>query len=70
MKNHIYNFLGGAIPCFTLLQIPPDPTNANPISQALKAIVSIIIGVLGSLITNWLNKKLQAKKEANSQINK
>jgi hypothetical protein len=50
------------LPCFAMLHIT-NSTAINPtIAEAIKAVVSIVVGCLGAVLTNWLNNWLKKHK--------
>lgn len=58
MKNTIINFCGGSLLGFVTLQAQ------SPISgldDALKAVITIVAGIVGSVITYFLNKWILKK---------
>jgi hypothetical protein len=59
MKNHFVNFVGGAVPCYAVMSTTPVVGIDPAIAEAIKAIVSLVVGVVGALVTNLINKWLQ-----------
>lgn len=59
MRNFFINFCGASLPAWISLQVqPPVPDY----SEAVKAIVSLVVGLLGAILTNWINRKLSKRR--------
>jgi putative effector of murein hydrolase len=63
MKNHILNFAGGSVLGFITLEAQ---TPIPGLDDALKAVITIVAGIVGSVITHFLNKWLFKKNNSNT----
>ena len=58
MKDHVLHFFGGSILGFVTLEAQsPIPG----VDDAIKAVITIVAGVIGSIVTYYLNKWLTKK---------
>ena len=58
MKNNILHFFGGSLLGFVTLEAQ---TPIPGVDDAIKAVITIVAGVIGSVVTYYLNKWLLKK---------
>ena len=56
MKTHFINFCSGACMGWICLQVNQFSSTASTIEVAVKAVISLVVGLVSALLTNVISK--------------